>query len=379
MEAKFLSSGKVSRRLFVSAILLIVGLAVLVAACGGAETATTSPGSATSTSTTLAVTTTTTTAATATSAASTSTTQAGPEIRITRDIPYMTQREGWDPPLLDVYAPKEAGPWPLVVMLHGATLNKTWLQAWAIKVARRGAVVFVPDWGRAISNYGSTITPATISGEELHAVLTGEIGDIAAIIRFARATGPSHGGDPENLTLFGHSGGANEALMEPFSAASASEGALEGAGSTMPESLVIFDADYLLAGDPMWDEWLVGEPTIMQVITPWSSFGRPVDFPITIIGSGDPNLSRELGDPWAEDSWLVARDPSGDIRRGLEKLGALEGDLITNESIEQLLVQQLQADGDKVTYVRLTGSTHTNLSTEGMESFLDALVPGAKP
>ncbi len=47
--------------------------------------------------------------------------------------------------------------------------NKTWLQAWATKVAQRGAVVFVPDWGRAISNYGSTITPATIGGEELRA------------------------------------------------------------------------------------------------------------------------------------------------------------------------------------------------------------------
>ena len=113
----------------------------------------------------------------------------------------------------------------------------------------------------------------------------------------------------------------------------------------------------------------------MEVITPWSSLGRGVDFPITIIGSGDPNLSRDLGDPWAKDSWLVARDPSGDIRRGLEDLGALEGDLITNESIEQLLVERLKADGDTVTYVRLTDSTHTLLGEKGMESLLDALVP----
>ena len=48
--------------------------------------------------------------------------------------------------------------------------------------------------------------------------------------------------------------------MEPFSGASASEGALEGAGSSHPGALVIFDADYLLAGDPMWDAWLAEGP-----------------------------------------------------------------------------------------------------------------------
>ena len=36
------------------------------------------------------------------------------------------------------------------------------------------------------------------------------------------------------------------ATMEAFSRAPASEGGLEGAGSTIPESLVVFDGDYLL-------------------------------------------------------------------------------------------------------------------------------------
>ena len=119
---------------------------------------------------------------------------------------------------------------------------------------------------------------------------------------------------------------------------------------------MVFDADYLLAGTGLWDEVLAGEPSVMQLITPWPSLGRRVNFRITIIGSGDLSLSRELGDPWAKDSWFVARDPSGDIRRGLEKLGAFKGDRITNESIEQLLVERLKADGDNVTYVRLADS-----------------------
>ena len=89
-------------------------------------------------------------------------------------------------------------------------------------------------------------------------------------------------------------------------------------------------------------------------------------------------MVRELGDPWATDSWLAARDPSGDIRRGLEKLGALSGDLYTQTSIEQLFVERLKADGDTVTHIRLKGFDHETLSAEDLKSVLDALVPGSE-
>lgn len=169
-----------------------------------------------------------------------------------------------------------------------------------------------------------------------------------------------------------------QAVVEAFSGASASEGAFQGGGSTIPESLVLFDPDYLCC-DPLWDKVLAADPSLMELQTPWHYLGRQVDFPITVIGSGDPNLSRELGDPWAEDSWLAVRDPSGDIRRGLQKLGALRGDFYTNDGPERLFVERVKADGDTVTYVRLTDSTHESLGEQGMESFLDALVPNTKP
>ena len=70
--------------------------------------------------------------------------------KVVFDVRYMTGREGSIPPLLDVWAPKRAGPWPLVVMLHGGGVNTLWLSEWATKVAQRGAVVFVPEWSRAL-------------------------------------------------------------------------------------------------------------------------------------------------------------------------------------------------------------------------------------
>jgi acetyl esterase/lipase len=280
----------------------------------------------------------------------------------------MSQRSGWIPPLLDVYAPKEPGSWPVVIMLHGFSMRKAWLEDWATQVAQRGAVVYVPDWGHFISF--SYVAPIRSEMED-------EVRDIAAIVRFARATSADYGGDAGDLTLFGHSAGAGEAAVEALSGAKPSEGILAGAGSAVPNRLVLFDGDFIL-GDPTWDTFLAADPGFMQTLTPWPYLGSRVDFPITILASEDPGLSRPLGDPWAEDSWFVVRDPSGDVRQGLKKLGLLKGDTYTIDDAQRLLAERLSADGDQVSYLTLPSSTHTELSAEGMESLVSALVPNAE-
>ena len=45
----------------------------------------------------------------------------------------------------------------------------------------------------------------------------------------------------------------------------------------------------------------------------------------------------------------------------------------------RLLAERLRADGDTVTYVILTDSTHWDLGRKGMQSLLDALVPNTQP
>jgi hypothetical protein len=355
-KSGLMPSGPVKRWLFVPVVVLIVSLGGVLAACSGSEATTSSEVVTTAIQTTT----------------STQATSQAHEIQVFKDIRFMTDRTADRPPLLDVYAPKQAGPWPLVVMLPGGFEHKdTYMSGWAAKVAARGAVVFVPDWIR--------IHEMPPTAQELRAALTGMIGDIAAAVRFARGTAARYGGDPGNLTLFGHSNGAMGATMEALSRAPASAGGLEGAGSTIPEALVVFDGDYLLGQQDPWDPVLAEDPGLMQVYTPWQYLGRRVDSPVTVIGTGDPNLSRELGDPWAKDSWLAVRDPSGDIRQGLDELGVFKGERIQNDSGLELFVKRLQADGDKVTFVRLTDSTHAVLSAKGMESVLEAIVPNVKP
>jgi len=348
-------SGCGSRATIVCALsLLLVVATVALAACGDSDsTESRSSGETAATTSPTAI------------------TPAAHEIQVFKDIRFLAARKADRPPLLDVYAPKQAGPWPLVVMLPGGFEHKeTYMSLWATRVAERGAVVFVPDWIRVHE------TPPT--AKELRAVLVGMIGDIAAAVRFARGTGARYGGDPGSLTLFGHSGGAMGATIEAFSRAPASKGGLKGTASTIPDALVVFDGDYLL-GDPVWDAALEEDPGIMRVYTPWQYLGRRVDFPVTVIGSGDPDLSRPLGDPWAKDSWLAVRDPSGQLRRGLEGLDDLKSDVYLNEDMLKLFVQRLKAAGDAVVYVRLTDSTHAELGENGMEGLLDALVPSTQP
>jgi predicted esterase len=366
MGAKFVPNGKVNRRVVLSMVVLAIGLVGLASACAGASTTTSGASAPSTTQTTEAVTT--------TEAAVTTSAELAIELQTDMGIPYMTRAKGMLPAVVNVYAPKEGGPWPVVVMLHGGGGTPLGMNDWATQVARRGAVVFVPEWGRAPGPFG--FTP-----EELRALFAAQVGDVAAAIQFARATATRYGGDPENLTLFGHSAGAIQAVVEALGRVPASEGALESEGSTIPESLVLFDPDYLL-GDSTWDSILAADPRPADVVklqTAWSYLGQRVNYPITVIDSGDPGLSRELGEPWAEDSWLAVRDPSGDIRRGLEKLGALSGDLYTNGSVAPLFVERLKADGDTVTFIKLTDSSHNALGPKGIESLLEALVPNARP
>jgi hypothetical protein len=56
----------------------------------------------------------------------------------------------------------------------------------------------------------------------------------------------------------------------------------------------------------------------------------------------------------------------------------LSGALYTNESAGRLFGERLKADGDRVTYVRLTNSDHNNVGPGDLGTVLDALVPNAR-
>jgi hypothetical protein len=84
-----------------------------------------------------------------------------------------------------------------------------------------------------------------------------------------------------------------------------------------------------------------------------------------------------VGDPWAADSWLAARDPSGQLRRELEADGALADGTIGQAEMQQLMYWVLRAQGNSVTLDVMPGSTFEHVAGAGWDVFLTAFPKAA--
>ena len=115
--------------------------------------------------------------------------------RIASSLPY-----GSDPrQTLDLYAPRKAGPWPVIVFFYGGAWESGHRQGYgfaARALAAKGFVVAVPDY---------RLVPAVR--------YPGFVEDGAAAVRWARGHAAEHGGDSERIVLAGHSAGAYIAAM----------------------------------------------------------------------------------------------------------------------------------------------------------------------
>lgn len=118
-------------------------------------------------------------------------------VTITRDVPFTPTLQCLGTSCqtgqlqLDVYAPREPGPWPVVVFAHGGPCGigcRDYMARQASVLALDGAVVFNADY----------------RDDEQDT----DIGDIACAVNFARSTASTYGGDPSRVTLVGYSNGA---------------------------------------------------------------------------------------------------------------------------------------------------------------------------
>ena len=165
---------------------------------------------------------------------------ATPGVVVTRDVAYELDNPTLVPGMLDVYAPSEAGPWPVVVMFHGApstASERVNLADHARRIADLGFVVFNADWGRA---YGGAADPPLHDG-----ILAGQAQG-ACVVEFARAHAAEYGGDPATIILFGHSGGANNAAQVVFARPVPSAGCLADTQLGDIDALVTWEGDWLL-------------------------------------------------------------------------------------------------------------------------------------
>ena len=131
-------------------------------------------------------------------------------VEVTTDIEYLTLLAA-DAPVqkVDVYAPTEPGPWPVVVLQHGWYQSKgtPMYLAFAEELAGRGVVVFVADRRSPCSTLSECVED---DGMDLREVQE----SWACAVRFAREKAADYGGDPGWLTVYGdESSGVESAFM----------------------------------------------------------------------------------------------------------------------------------------------------------------------
>ncbi len=100
----------------------------------------------------------------------------------------------------DVIAPADGEDLPVVVMLHGTSGEREFMEPLARAVAAGGVVVYVPSWPVIDQVHAGTPTDDEPYRRQAEAVVCS--------LRYARRTARDFGGDPDHITLYGHSGGA---------------------------------------------------------------------------------------------------------------------------------------------------------------------------
>jgi pimeloyl-ACP methyl ester carboxylesterase len=279
-----------------------------------------------------------------------------PELAIVRDVTYHTDTDlEWLPPLLDVYAPIGREGLPVVVMFHGGTgdIGKSYLAGLARATAEQGAVVFVPNYGTTAAEW------AVPEADASAAVAERELDAAGCAIAFAVATAADHGGDPQQLILFGHSAGGQSGFTAGLRGPRDLPACVVEPVPFEVDGLVAYEGDWLMMGGPQPDElWGDELPKVLSAVTPWDWLegdNRP-NVDLVVSAGGRQQLQRELPDHTGD--WLARRDPDGQHTQRLQALGALDDDRVDVGELSELLAATMRELDYDVEQLLLPDSGH---------------------
>lgn len=159
-------------------------------------------------------------------------------VEVVRDVEYVEGQR------LDIHRPESSvESAPVVVLLHGAGLNRRDYEAFASELAEGGVVVFNADWA---------VLPPTkqVALEQ-----------VACAVRFARAESQALGADTDRIVLVGHST-AGVYAGEVATRGDQYTGPCPTEGSALPAALALIAPAQVTGGAP-WDlQDLGGNPQL---------------------------------------------------------------------------------------------------------------------
>ena len=218
-----------------------------------------------------------------------------PPVEVASDVAYaMPLQPDVIEQRLDIYTPREAGAWPVVVILHGLDNTKEYYAPLSQAIAEQGAVVFTVDWQTWIADLA-----ARENGKGFREMSEA----LSCAIRFARATASDYGGDPSQVTLVGHSYGAAAGAWVALAGDNLDhswEGFASIRGGPPPQVECVVsgvsanvDAFVGIAGrydfaGPLEER----DPELWQIAAPYAHLGQDLDLRVRLIHGERDNLVR---------------------------------------------------------------------------------------
>jgi len=294
----------------------MMAVALVATACGdGAADSTTPPESSQTTATATASTAPAITVAppaTATSETTTTTEQptatVGEPDRTLLYDNYVRTESYADGLELDIHAPDETGPWPVVVTIHGGGWfvgDRQSMGGLADGLASRKAVVF-----------NATYRTLTLGG-----TFPGMVDDVACAVRFARSAASEFTTTPGSVTLVGHSAGAHLASLVAYAPDVFGQDCPEE-GSGTADALVGLAGPYDISQlgpllTPMFGVPIADDPELWASGNPFSWISESPDIPTLLLhGDADRVAPIEFSEKLAEALADAARDVTFETLEG---------------------------------------------------------------
>ena len=244
------------------------------------------------------------------------------DVSLTSGIEYAPPHD------LDVYAPSQPGPWPVVIVVHGLGQGRNDFAGLAEAIAAEGAVVF---------NISVVFSVPPLDAIE----------DIACAVRFARATAPDFDGDPDSITLVGNSSGAAKGSIVAMDGDSYGGDCVVEQGSALPDALVGYEGpfDYAthLYGSFAVPALQQADPETWEAVDPYSQIGGNPELVVRLVHGRDddvawydvlPEVSTRFHDALAAAGYDVQVTFIDGAGHGALRPGSAAFDLTVQEVIE---------------------------------------------